>query len=86
MGQYFNDQQKPVGLALLEDYEIEKNAQDDEDRQYLHDGLPEVRVGVDHVCPRCEAITSVAGADPYCNECNWDSLTDVCAIPFKRAA
>lgn len=85
MGQYFN-QHKPVGLALLEDYEIEENIQDDEDDQYLHDGLTKARTGIDHVCPRCDAVTSVAGVDPYCNECNWDSLTDVCASTTKCAA
>jgi hypothetical protein len=29
-----------------------------------------------HRCPRCEEKTRIASKNPYCLECNWDSLTD----------
>lgn len=33
-------------------------------------------VGSKHSCPRCCATTTITGSDPYCSDCNWDSLTD----------
>ena len=29
-----------------------------------------------HRCPRCGDVSMIVSADPYCSECNWDSLTD----------
>lgn len=31
--------------------------------------------GQKHICPRCGAIAHIASEDPYCSDCNWDSLT-----------
>ena len=39
-----------------------------------------------HKCPRCHAITSYVGTDPYCMNCNWDSLTDVSFGKRPRSA
>ncbi len=33
-------------------------------------------VGSKHSCPRCGATTTITGSDPYCSDCNCDSLTD----------
>lgn len=27
-------------------------------------------------CPRCQVRTCVISGHPYCQDCNWDSLTD----------
>lgn len=34
-------------------------------------------LGRKHICPRCGCIARLITADPYCMECNWDSLTDL---------
>ena len=28
-------------------------------------------------CPRCKNITHLTSEHPYCQGCNWDSLTDI---------
>ena len=33
-----------------------------------------------HSCPRCEEVTRTVTADPYCPNCNWDSVSD----PYLR--
>ena len=33
-------------------------------------------IGRKHVCPRCGSITHLQTEDPYCSDCNWDSLED----------
>lgn len=30
-----------------------------------------------YYCPRCRTITNISGGNPYCWDCNWDSLTDL---------
>jgi hypothetical protein len=37
-------------------------------------------------CHRCSSVTSYVGSDPYCTECNWDSLTDAAYKVQRRAA
>lgn len=46
-----------------------------EDEEYF---FPEFKnlIGRKHACPRCNAITRQTTNDPYCPDCNWDSLVD----------
>jgi hypothetical protein len=68
---------KTQELRLLTLDELEEIPEDDELIDPL-DPRRRVSLGHPHQCPRCEAITQVIGSDPYCPECNWDSLTDPC--------
>lgn len=45
-----------------------------------------ISLGHPHECSRCGAVTQVIGRDPYCTECNWDSLTDPCSEVRRWAA
>jgi hypothetical protein len=36
--------------------------------------LVALSVAITHICPRCRAKNQIVGNDPYCTECNWDSL------------
>lgn len=66
-------------LRLLELEEIEHISEDDELDSSLNEPLKEhqLRSGRLHECPRCGAVTRLETHDPYCPECNWDSLTDL---------
>ena len=39
---------------------------------------PSIVYGRKHVCPRCGTVSRIMTDDPYCSECNWDSLLDPC--------
>jgi len=53
----------------------------DEIEYVTEDGNPEEKRtsgrGWKHRCPRCGTSSRIIFGDPYCAECNWDSLTDV---------
>jgi hypothetical protein len=65
--------------------ELEEYSDDDNPIDPL-DERRRTSFGYSHQCPRCEAITQVIGRDPYCTECNWDSLTDPCSTVRPWAA
>ena len=52
----------------------------DEIEYVTEDGDPvqekKARRGWKHRCPRCGTVSRIIFGDPYCSECNWDSLTD----------
>lgn len=37
-------------------------------------------------CPRCDSKTRISSGHPYCPDCNWDSMTDLCLQVDKWAA
>lgn len=49
-----------------------------EDCDYVEDDDVILRpaFGRKHTCPRCGAINRTTLNDPFCTECNWDSVTD----------
>lgn len=59
-----------------------------EDCDFVADDEVEIHhiKGRQHDCPRCGSIMQIAGKDPYCSECNWDSLADFTYEDAKCAA
>lgn len=66
----FESQRKELHVLELDDCDFISD-----DEVILHPVF-----GQNHSCPRCGAITRITGNDPYCSDCNWDSLTD----PFSE--
>jgi phage FluMu protein Com len=75
-------------LRLLELEEIEHMSEDDELDFSLTDPLEKSHYHLRkfHRCPRCKTVTQLETHDPYCPECNWDSLTDVSSETNKCVA
>lgn len=75
-------------LRLLELEEIEDMDEDDELDFSLNYPMKDhhYKSGQFHRCPRCKALMPRETKDPYCSECNWDSLTDLCMETKKCAA
>lgn len=75
-------------LRLLELEEIEHMGEDDELDFSFTDSLKKnhPQSGKFHRCPRCKTVTQLETHDPYCPECNWDSLTDLTMEKNKCAA
>lgn len=75
-------------LRLLEFEEIEHISEDDEFDYSISKPPKEdqLKSGRLHECPRCKAVTRLETHDPYCPECNWDSLTDLTKEVKKCAA
>jgi len=78
-----NQELRLLDLSDLD--ELEEISDDDNPIDPL-DKRRRISLGYSHQCPRCEAITQVIGRDPYCTECNWDSLTDPCTEVRRWAA
>ena len=75
MGGYFKPKPKETmkELHLLELDEIDYVSEDDEEES---SSRPLRSAGRLHTCPRCKTITRIETHDPYCPDCNWDSLSD----------
>ena len=60
------NENRELHLLTLEDCEF---VPDDELKTHFMSGRK-------HNCPRCGATTHITGDDPYCSDCNWDSVTE----------
>ena len=75
-------------LRPLELDEVEHIGEDDEPENSLIDPVKKSyrRSEIFHKCPRCKTVSKLETHDPYCPECNWDSLVDLNMGNTKCAA
>lgn len=75
-------------LKLLELEDIEHISEDDESDSSFNDPLKKSyhKSEIFHRCPRCRTLSKLENHDPYCPECNWDSLIDLNTESRKCAA
>ncbi|MDH4467975.1 MAG: hypothetical protein QE271_07945 [Bacteriovoracaceae bacterium] len=65
-------------LRLVELDDVEHVSEDGENLENMKINIfesMEFEAAKLHQCPRCKAKIKLLTNDPYCPECNWDSLT-----------
>jgi hypothetical protein len=78
--------ERELRLLDFSDLSDLEQTSEDEGANFCRSNPRVISLGYPHECSRCGAVTRVIGRDPYCTECNWDSLRDPCLEVLRWAA